>query len=152
MIDAPSMIPTAIDNAIRHGTWRDPGSIALRGMLSGIPDIPKMSLFVTVDSMRSVSEMVESGGYVDDPEFCMVRHPRDRVSSADARLVFSRALFIAGSLTPGDDVFVAVDDVTSDAPLVVGFDWSRPVPSRWIPLMTIDQFCDSLAKFNAAMK
>ena len=136
----------AIAHAIQQGTWRDPGPAALRDILAGVPELPDMTLFTTVKLMGRVSGLLKSGGYVDDPQFCMVGQEADLSSASDQRLVFSRALVVAGSKVPGDDVFVAVDDVTTDAGRIVVFDWSRAVPSRWVPMMTVQEFCDALAR------
>jgi hypothetical protein len=139
-------VPDAVDRAIQQGTWRDPGTAALREILAGVAELPDMILFTTVKLMGRVSRLLTLGGYVDDPEFCMVRQKADLSSASDGRLVFSRALFVAGSKVPGDDVFVAVDDATTEAGRIVVFDWSRAVPSRWVPMMTVQEFCDVLAR------
>ncbi|NVB39470.1 hypothetical protein G6O69_16630 [Pseudenhygromyxa sp. WMMC2535] len=45
---------------------------------------------------------IDAGGYVDDPEFCMIRSRHDRTGSTDARLVYADALFVGGSMTAHD--------------------------------------------------
>jgi hypothetical protein len=68
----------------------------------------------------------------------------------DDRLVFEQALFIAGAVYPGDDVFVAVARPSADEdPLVFGLDWERPVPHRWVRLMRLSAFVAGLAELSA---
>jgi hypothetical protein len=141
-------IPTAIADAIRAHSWRDPGPTALRQILKGVGDLPDLMLFGSLELMRRVSGMLESGGYVDDSEFCMVRSAKDLSSETDQRLVFGRALFVAGSIVPGDDVFVAVGDSTAEGGRILVFDWNRSVPTRWVPIMTVEEFCAALAALN----
>jgi len=138
-------VPDAIARAIQQGTWRDPGPAALRAILAGVPKLPDMTLFPALEHMARVSGLLKSQ-YLAVPEFCMVGQEADLSSASDQRLVFSRALFVAGSKVPGDDVFVAVDDATTEAGRIVVFDWSRAVPSRWVPMMTVQEFCDALAR------
>ena len=138
-------VPDAVARAIQQGTWRDPGPAALRAILAGVPELPDLTLFTTVELMRRVSAQLKLH-YLDIPEFCMVREEADLSSAGDPRLVFSRALVVAGSKVPGDDVFVAVDDATTEAGRIVVFDWSRAVPSRWVPTMAVQAFCDALAR------
>lgn len=130
-------IPDRIRQGIADGTWRDPGPAWLRSILVGVPDLPDMRLFATESEMASVASMLDTNGLVDDPEFCMTRSP---TTAEDPRLPFPSAVFVAGSRVPGDDVLVAV---TPDERVVV-FDWSRPVPKRWVPLLSLHAFCAAL--------
>jgi hypothetical protein len=119
----------------------------LRTLLGTVPDLPDLTLFHDVETMRRVAEQLDVGGYVEDAEFCMVRAMRDLVGPADERLVFERAIFIGGSVIPGDDVLIALDMRSNpiDPPLVV-FDWSKPVPSRWSVVGSLGQFVVEIHK------
>jgi len=123
-------------DAILSSTWRDPGPAALRQILGESSDL---ELFSTEEAMEQVKNQVESGGYVDDPEFCMVRSS-SAVLPTDNRLVFDRAMFIAGSVDPGDDVFIVVDGNT-----VKAFDWRKAAPDRWVEVGSVDELVEAIA-------
>ena len=107
--------------------------------------LPDLELFEELDMMLSVGGQIDAG-YVDDPEFCMVRDESDLNAPGDDRLVFNRALFIAVAKIPGDDVFVALDlRAGNDDPTVLVFDWRRPVPSRWVAVGLLSDFVASLS-------
>jgi hypothetical protein len=116
----------------------------IRQILSRVPGLPQMNLFSSLDQMRHVARCVECGGYIDIPGFCMVLNERDRATGDDPRLVFSRSLFVAGSTIPGDDVFVVASDCLTGSQQIIVFDWERPIPFRWVPVMLVDAFCIAL--------
>ena len=81
--------------------------------------------------MLHLAANLNEGGYVDDPEFCMTRESNPTANNPT--LEFQRALFIGGSVMPGDDIFVAIrrqDSEEYDPPVLV-FDWRKEVPYRW---------------------
>jgi len=141
-------VPHAIDVAISRQAWRDPGMVAWKQILNGI-EIPPLTLFATPDRMQRTWDMVATGGFVEDPQFCMVRREVDLASADDPRLVLARTLFVGGSTIPGDDVLVAVEDVAAEPGRVVVFDWARPIPTRWAPVMTVEEFCDAIAAYGS---
>jgi len=143
-------LPSAINEAIGRQVWRDPGTLAWKDILKSVPNIPAMTLYTTVDQMLGVAKMVERAGFIEDPAFCMVRRESDLESSNDPRLVFTRALFVAGSKVPGDDVLVAVQNAMAERGKIVVFDWARPVPTRWVPIMTVDELCQAIAAHGDA--
>jgi hypothetical protein len=109
-------------------------------------DLPNLELFESMDAMRGVSAQLDTDGYVDNPEFCMVRKQAGASVQHDQRLVFEDAIFVAGSTTPGDDVFVALDlRSDGDDPNLVVFDWRRSVPGRWIAVGRLSEFVRGLA-------
>lgn len=122
-------IPKLLVDSIARGIWRDPNPDGLRRLLGD--DLPDLELFEDIDAMRRISNRLDAAGYVDDPEFCMARE--SDLATDDPRLVFERALFIGGSIIPGDDVFVVADigSAECDPPILV-FDWERSVPDRWV--------------------
>lgn len=139
------MFPLPLDEAITNGCWVDPGSKKLRSILSLGKDESDLVLFESREMMERIGRQLDSGGYVDDPEFCMVRNISNVDRPNDQRLVYSNALFIAGSKYPGDDVFLAVDTSKPSAEqMVLWFDWSLMAPNRWKPVMPLSAFLNSL--------
>lgn len=134
-------LPQRLRQGLLDGTWRDPGPRRLGSILGTVSGLPDMMLFATTDAMESAGKMLDTHGLVDDPEFCMTRRSLD--PSCEPRLAFPDAIFVAGSRVPGEDVLVAV---ASPGDRVMVLDWSRPVPNRWVPLMTLDAFCDALSR------
>ena len=139
------VLPRMMSKAIAAGIWRNPGTRSVSAILGAELDLPEMELFETVDVMLGVARQV-SRAFVDNPEFCMVRHQAD-LGINDRRLVFDRAVFVAGSTTPGDDVLVALDvrDEAHD-PSVVVFDWRMPVPRRWVPVGKLSDLLERLVR------
>jgi hypothetical protein len=139
------MFPFIIDEAIASGRWVDPGSDKIKDILSLAKDESELLLFESREMMENIGRQLDSGGYVDDPEFCMVRNISDINGSNDLRLVYSNALFIGGSKYPGDDVLLAIDaSKPSEEQMVFWFDWSRSPPNRWKPIMSLSSFLREL--------
>jgi hypothetical protein len=138
-------IPRVLAEAIRDGSWHDPGPDALRALLYSVRDLPELELFEDSDIMSSVWAQIDVGGYVEDPECCMVRNTTSVSDAGDVRLVFEKAIFVGGSTVPGDDVFLALD-LRSDAdhPTMYIFDWNRPVPDRWVAWGRLSSFLEKL--------
>lgn len=128
-----------------RGSFKSPDPDFLRRHFGG--NVPEMKLFGDIDKMEEVANQLDAAGYVEDPEFCMVREPQ--ILADDCRLVFERALFIAGSIVPGDDVFIAVDlgSEEEDPPVFV-FDWDRNVPERWVKKEHLSEFLRVCAMEN----
>lgn len=81
--------------------------------------------------MSLISDNLDHAGYVDHPGFCMTRDAE--INQDDPRLNFTRALFIGGSIHPGDDVFVAIQrqEFEEYDPSVLVLDWRKSAPDRW---------------------
>lgn len=126
-----SRVPKQLRQAIESGEWRNPGPDALRSLFR-IPELDDLRLFKDLKSMRSVARQVDVAGWIADAAFCMVRTVDDLNGSDDTRLVFDDALFIGGSVMPGDDVLVAIDLNEDGDPPVFVFLWDNPIPSRWV--------------------
>jgi len=95
--------------------------------------------------MLRIHEQLDSAGYVDDPEFCMVRRRGDLSGPSDQRLVYYEALFIGASKFPGDDVLLAIDlsgDSTDHN--VLWFDWSRMRPGRWVRVTLLSSLIEAI--------
>lgn len=137
-------LPQAMRDAFAKGTWRSPGKGVLKGLFSCVSDLPDLELFEDFATMRSVGQQIDTGAYVEDAEFCMVRAECDLGDSDDTRLVFENALFIGGSSVPGDDVFIALDVTEDSDPFVLVFDWNKPVPSRWEPVFRASRLISRL--------
>lgn len=140
-------IPRIVVKAIEDGSWCEtaPGTLQylLRPVVDGLPEI---ELFRSAEVMCAVSYRVADPCYVDDPEFCMLDPTRVRSGKADPRLDVASAIFIAGSVVPGDDVFVALDLRHNVAdPDVFVFDWSKTVPRRWVSAGQVSSLVRSLA-------
>ena len=122
-------VPRILMDSIAHGIWKSPNPDVLRRLLGD--DLPDLELFESIDIISQMPNRLDATGYVDDPEFCMARETD--VATDDPRLVFERALFLGGSIIPGDDVFVVADVASEewDPPILV-FDWERSVPDRWV--------------------
>lgn len=136
-----------IEQAIQAGIWRDPGPERLRRILGPAYDLGDLTLFETIEHMERVTRELEC--YASQAAFCM------RISSmsggpSDPRLTLDRALIVAGSRMPGDDVFVAVDpDERGEGAGVLVFDWNSPVPYRWKRVMSLRTFVSRLAGASA---
>jgi hypothetical protein len=110
-----------------------------------------LELFEDITAMERVARHLDDAGYVDNQIFCMVRSANSFSSANDRRLVFERALFLGGSIIPGDDVFLAVHPGREDAdPELLVFDWEMPVPNRWVARGTLQGLIDELARFFSA--
>jgi hypothetical protein len=94
-------------------------------------------LFETLEAMQRTRRAIDAGGHVEEPTFCMVREPAELESADDPRLVLNRALILAASKRPGDDVFVAID-LSNPNPVRL-FDWSQR-PPRWVVVTTLESF------------
>ena len=121
--------PRILIESLSTGTWKPVAPNVVRRCLGD--DLDDLKLFESVYDMELISGTLESAGYVDQPGFCMTREVNR--SSEDPRLEFPRALFIAGSIMPGDDVFVAIrrEDFDEYDPPVLVFDWRKKAPHRW---------------------
>ncbi len=140
-----NQIPRVMSDALTSGTWCDPGPDVLRTLLGQDLDLPDLELYKDIATMRRVSGQLADAGYVDDPEFCMVRDDSGLGAPGDERLVFESALFVGGSTVPGDDVFVALDlRGNHDDPRVLVLDWRNPVPGRWVAIGPLSGFVASL--------
>lgn len=138
-----------LDEAIANGCWLDPGSDKLKHILRLNEDEPDLVLFESREMMEKVSRDLYSGGYVDDPEFCMVRNKIDADGPNDQRLVYTNALFVGGSKYPGDDVFLSIDiSIPSEEQIILWFDWSRRLPNRWKSVMSLSSFLEELCKIR----
>lgn len=122
-------VPGMLVDSIARGEWKTPTPDALRRFLGD--DLPDMKLIEDIEDIRRMSEQLDAAGYVDDPEFCMVREAD--LTTDDPRLVFERAIFIGASIISGDDVFIAADlSSAAGDPQILVFDWERSVPCRWV--------------------
>jgi hypothetical protein len=140
-----SMFPILLEKAMIHGDWKNPGSEALRMLLGLREDADELELYETREMMEHIGRQLDTAGYVDDPTFCMIRDLSAREGSNDPRLIYSQALFIGGSIWPGDDVLLAVDvSKPCEEQTVFWFDWSRKSPHRWKPIMSLSSFLDAL--------
>lgn len=138
-------LPRVLAKAILNGVWRDPGPNEFNKIIGENYNLPELQLFESYELMCSIHEQIRSGGYVDDSEFCMVEKPDLKAKDSDPRLNFGRALFIAGSVVPGDDVFLVVDlDSDENDPSVLILDWYRPVPERWVEVMKLTKLINML--------
>jgi hypothetical protein len=143
------MFPLLLDEAITNGCWFDPGSDKLKYILRLNEDESDLVLFESREMMEKVSRDLDSGGYVDDPEFCMVRNKIEFNGPNDQRLVYTNALFVGGSKYPGDDVFLSIDvSIPSSKQMILWFDWSSMPPNRWKPIMPLSLFLEGLCKFR----
>ena len=126
-------IPRVLSEALTAKVWRDPGPDLLRAFLGHELDLSDLELFEDLEMMHNVSGQLDEAGYVDDPEFCMVREESDLAATGDGRLVFRSALFIGGSKMPGDDEFIALAlRDGDDDPRVMVLDWRKQAPDRWV--------------------
>ena len=123
-------VPKILVDSLADGSWKHVFPDVLRRCLGN--DLDDLKLYENIHAMLCISANLDEAGYVDDPEFCMTR--ARNLTSEDPRLDFPRALFIAGSVVPGDDVFVAIHQEESEEydPPVLVLDWQREVPSRWV--------------------
>jgi hypothetical protein len=121
--------PRILIDSLSKGTWKQVTPDAIRRCLGD--DLDDLKLFDSLYLMELMSSVLDNAGYVNDPGFCMNRE--DNLAPEDPRLEFPRALFIAGSIVPGDDVFVAIRREDSDEydPSVLVLDWRRKAPYRW---------------------
>ncbi|MBN1546451.1 MAG: hypothetical protein JW902_07320 [Syntrophaceae bacterium] len=139
------MFSILLKDAIAHEEWKNPGYKALKILLDLGENEAKLMLFETREIMETVNQQLDAAGYVDDPEFCMIRDISERHGLDDPRLIYSQALFIGGATSPGEDVLLAVDvSKPSDEQTVFWFDWSRKIPHRWKPIMSLSSFLDAL--------
>lgn len=121
-------IPKMLLDSLAEDSWRNASPDILRTCLGG--ELDDLHLYQDIETMQRVATSFDESGIVDDPEFCMVRR---RTTGDDLRLDLSRALFIGGSVFPGDDVYLALmrEELTDYDPPVFVLDWRRSVPSRW---------------------
>lgn len=143
-------LPKCVSEAMASGRWRNPSPAALRRALGEDLDLPDLELFESTGVMCQVADQVARGGYVDDPEFCMVWSGSALDGADDSRLVFPHALFVGGSVVPGDDVFVVLDlRGGHDDPNVLVLDWHKPIPHRWVVAGTVNNVIDRLSEPRA---
>ena len=136
-------LPKLISEAIAAGTWQSLGPDDLRGLLGSDLGLPDLELFKEFSVMRRISDQLEVAGYVDDPEFCIVRESELAAPQEDPRLVFEHALFIGGSTVPGEDVFVALHPSSdNEDPRILVFDWRQPIPDRWADVGSLRNFIE----------
>jgi len=130
------LIPATITDAISQGSWVDPGPERLAELLGLARRESPLRLFGDVEHMQRIHQLVGGRhGYVDDPEFCMVRRVSDRESPSDPRVAHEQAVFFGGSLIPGDDAFLVLDlSRPGGADAILWLDWPRGPPNRWISL------------------
>lgn len=122
-------IPRILADSLADGSWKQVTPDALRRCLG--EDLDDLKLLDDLDTMLRVSIEVDNAGYVDNPAFGMTRERK--LVADDPRLEFPRALFIACSIIPGDDVLVAIqrgDSEEYDPPVLV-LDYRNGVPARW---------------------
>ena len=144
-----SNIPKEVIDAMAAVAWSDPGPAALRQLLGEDLELPDLELFEDTEVMERVAAQLDKAGYVDDPEFCMVRSREPGCEGRDPRLVFEDALFIAGSKVPGDDVFVVIDlRGRNGEPEVRVFDWRAEVPRRWVLVGPFGEFVERFFKLS----
>ena len=131
-------IPRILVNSLADGTWKLVSPDALRRCLG--EDLDDLKLFEDLDTMLLMSAILDNAGFVDDPAFCMTRERN--LAADDLRLEFPRALFIAGSIVPGDDVFVAIQRTDSEEydPPVLVLDYRKAVPARWTKRGKLSEF------------
>jgi hypothetical protein len=140
-------LPKSLLQAINNGVWRNPGPEKLRSILG--EKLDDLELFEDITAMERVARHLDDAGYVENQTFCMVRSANSFSSANDRRLVFERALFLGGSIIPGDDVFVAVHLADEDCdPELLVFDWEVPVPNRWVTKGTLQGLIDALARLK----
>lgn len=137
--------PAILAAALSRGTWHDPGPDILRRLFRRVAELPDLKLYTDIATMLSLRDQLAQAGYVDDPEFCMVRDTTVVESSGDPRLIFDAALFVGGSIVPGDDVLVALD-LRSDDPPVFVFDWTKTVPTRWVEVGRLSGLVSELGR------
>jgi len=120
--------PKILVDSIENGTWKSVSPDTLRRCLG--EELDDLQLFEGLPFMYLIAENLDHAGFVDHPEFCMTRA---RTKMNDPRLDFSRALFIGGSIVPGDDVFIAIqlEEFEEYDPPVLVLDWRRSAPDRW---------------------
>jgi hypothetical protein len=94
-------------------------------------DLDDLQLFEGLELMSLVADNLDHAGFVDHPGFCMTRD--NNADQSDPRLCFPRTLFIGGSIVPGDDVFIAIQQEETDDydPFVLVLDWRMSAPHRW---------------------
>lgn len=136
-------VPKSIEKAIREQAWGAAPSDRLSRILAPWLQGEQMELFPTVATMNAVHDQVASGDFASNPEFCLVQTEAE-LRKGDPRLPLDRALFIAGSRVPGDDVLVAVRCTGEADPVVFVLDWERPRPHRWAAVMRIGEFVAQL--------
>lgn len=137
-------LPKPLLTAIANGDWKNREPEVLRHLFES--DLPDLKLFEDVAEMERVASQLDAAGFVDDPEFCMVRNSSQKSIDSDPRLVFENALFIAGSIVPGDDVFVAIDLTQADSdPQLLIFDWNEAAPARWVVSGTLGRLIHGLS-------
>ncbi|MFO7562777.1 MAG: hypothetical protein R6X02_09065 [Enhygromyxa sp.] len=143
------MFPQLLQDSLAAGIWLDPGPEILKKLLDLDNAESNLELFESRHAMEQIGTTLDSSGYVDDPEFCMVRSSAARVGVADPRLVYTDAVFVGGSRVPGDDVFLAIDVSQPEREQsILWFDWSRTPPGRWIPLMRLAVFLERLKELR----
>ena len=135
-------IPKILTESLSDGYWKHVTPDVLRHCLGN--ELDDLRLYENIDAMLRVSQNLDVAGYVDDPEFCMTRTMLS--GSDDPRLDFPHALLIGGSVTPGDDVFVAIHlgDTDDYDPLVLVLDWQKDVPSRWTKRGRLSELIDGI--------
>jgi hypothetical protein len=97
-------LPEPIREAVQQGYWKDPGSRRLKQILSIESSDPLVLL--SRDKIESATRQIATRGYVEDPQFCMVRSPAELHGPEDRRLAVSHLIFIVTSSRPGDDAFL----------------------------------------------
>ena len=134
--------PRILEASIKNGNWRLASPDELRRCLGG--DLDDLQLFQDLRSMQMISEILDHAGFVEHPGFCMTRDSSS--SGDDPRLCFPRALFIGGSIAPGDDVFVAIqqEDYEEYDPWVLVLDWRLESPNRWTPRCVLSELISGI--------
>lgn len=127
--------------ALEHSNWFNPGSDILKNVFG--ENLPNMEIYEDLGLMKQVTINLDRGGYVDDPQFCLVRSKLS-ANQLEKTLIYENILVLGVSTRPGEDVFIVLNDDESKNIFI--FDWSRPIPSRWVRKTTLPKFIQLLEK------
>jgi hypothetical protein len=131
-------VPDALRSALASGAWRHPGWPALREMLCVPADACELELFPSLAHMQRVKDQVRAA-FLPLPWFRIV----ERDKPDDSYLALEHALFVGGSVVPGEDVLLVVD---LEGPDQVWWNWSREGRDLpWRPLAPFAHLLDALA-------
>jgi hypothetical protein len=143
------MFPQLLKDTLSAGRWCDPGPEMLKKILGIDQQESDLLLFWSQSMMERIKGDLDRGGYVDAPQFCMVRSRSDHMGDKDPRLVYDDALFFGGSNFPGDDGLLAIDMSKPEYEQhVLWLDWSRSPPERWTSLVPLAVFIERLDQLS----
>lgn len=146
-------IPTSLLASMLTATWQAQRKAAHAVLRRVVPSIDPVELFATADAAERVTSQLLAAGFVGDPEFCLVESQSSLTGNTDPRMSWNELLCIGGSIQPGDDSFIVVDLRSSRTdPEVFAFDWSRPVPNRWVPVGRLGEFLRMLREHTEAIQ